>query len=114
MVSRQPPRPVRRGRESVLRRRYALQAGQENLFRHARCNRPTAAHARWNEGVLLTASDGIGRLAPDAEVKRADADSLASDCTAADSAREHASLNVTRELHSDVNALGFADPPGFV
>src|SRR6202521_3911907 len=93
MASRQPPRPVRRGREGVLRRRYAIQAGQENLLRHARCHRPAAAHTRWNQGVLLTASDGIGYLAPDAEVKRADADSLAStrecsDCLAADSARE--------------------------
>ena len=59
-------------------RRYAIQAGPENLLRHARCHRPTAAHTRWNEGVLLTAGDGIGYLAPDAEVKRAGGDSQAS------------------------------------
>jgi Tol biopolymer transport system component len=71
MASRQPPSSVRRGREGVLRRRYAIKAGQEDLLRHARCHRPTTAHARWNEGLLLTASDGLGYLAHDAEVKRA-------------------------------------------
>src|SRR6266853_1468333 len=101
MASRQPPRPVRRGREGVLRRRYAIQAGEENLLRHARCHRPTATHTRWNEGVLLTASHGIRYLAPHAEVKRGGVDSRAS----ARDARTSSCRNAPASLRHP-----FADP----
>ena len=64
----QQPRDVRRGRQGILHRRHAVKAGPEDLLRNTRHPRPTAAHTRRKDCVLLAARDRIGYLAPDVEV----------------------------------------------